>query len=299
MNHTLTVSHTHRIEPFVYTDFSINQSSWLVLNSFDGFGFTLQADPYRGRDYFSPRTEGRYFKTFASNFASVFFSSDYRRKLALDIRSSYTAYQQSSWQEQSYTIAPRWRVNNRLMFILSYQLTQRNKELGYAVFNNAGTDAISAGEATNYDASAIYYGQRNVRVTENILSAKYAFSPRLSSNLRVRHQWLTLKNTDIFTLNAAGDLDPSNFEAISTNGTSYLNSNFNTLNLDFTVRWIFTPGSELSINWKKIILNYSDTPLKNYEESFNALGNLSQLNSVSIKLLYYLDYNIAKRFLNF
>jgi len=296
-NHNLTVSHTHRIEPFVYTDFAINLSSWFVLNSFDGLGYTLETSPYRGRDYFSPRTEGRYFKTFASNFANIFFSSDYRRRLALDVRASLTTYQESPWQEQTYTIAPRWRVNNRLMFIFSYQITQRKNELGYAVFNNAGTTAIENQEAAFYDAAEIYYGKRNVRVTENILTAKYAFSPRLSTNLRVRHQWLTLKNTNVFSLANDGTLEFTNFEGKSVDGTSYLNSNFNTLNLDFTLRWIFTPGSELSVNWKKIVLNYSDTPLRTYEDSFNALGNLSQLNSVSIKLLYYLDYNKAKKFL--
>ena len=298
INQNVTLSHKHRIEPFTTTSFDINLNAWAVLKSFDGLGYTIVYQPETGKDFFSTRTENRYFKTPDYFYANAFFSSDYRRTLAIDLRAAKTNYNLQSWSKDEYTIAPRWRVNNKCLLVLSHAQIFRKNEIGYALSNNLGSSVLAENPPTNYNESAIYYGKRNVRIHENIFSAKYTFTPTLNTNFRLRHQWVTLKNKEVFELATDGSVIQTPFTGESAKGESYYNSNFNTLNLDFTLRWIFVPGSELSVNWKKIIINTSDNPLQSYADSYTALQDLQALDSVSIKVLYYLDYVRFKKLVN-
>ena len=59
-------------------------------------------------------------------------------------------------------------------------------------------------------------------------------------------------------------------------------------------RWEFAPGSELSVVWKNAIYsenkNTHVTFVKNITETFKA----TKTNSLSVKMLYYIDYNSLK-----
>ena len=62
-------------------------------------------------------------------------------------------------------------------------------------------------------------------------------------------------------------------------------------NIDLLFRWEFAPGSELSLAWKNAIYNSNkDVGVKFVENLKNTLSS-DQTNSLSLKLLYYIDYN--------
>lgn len=52
----------------------------------------------------------------------------------------------------------------------------------------------------------------------------------------------------------------------------------------------FAPGSEISIVCKNAILNQQEALMQDYFQNLNHTLRARQHNSLSIKVLYYLDY---------
>jgi hypothetical protein len=62
-------------------------------------------------------------------------------------------------------------------------------------------------------------------------------------------------------------------------------------NIDLLIRWEFSPGSELAFVWKNAIQSYfTDDFQYNYFRNLGRTLYSPSDNSLSIKLLYYLDY---------
>jgi hypothetical protein len=72
-----------------------------------------------------------------------------------------------------------------------------------------------------------------------------------------------------------------------------MNTNF--LNIDMGHTWRFAPGSELSVVWKNAIRAISYYITENSGENFRNMLDEPQSNSISIKILYYLDYQNFKK----
>jgi hypothetical protein len=65
--------------------------------------------------------------------------------------------------------------------------------------------------------------------------------------------------------------------------------NFNTFNVDMVFSWWFAPGSEVSLVWKNAIASDGTDYIPNYLGNLNQTLQSPQNNSISIKVLYYLD----------
>lgn len=112
--------------------------------------------------------------------------------------------------------------------------------------------------------------------------------------MRVRHYLGTVTYKEFFILNQAGTLDaiPDGSTAIkqyiSTNHN--FNNNYNTINVDMVYSWRFAPGSEFNIVWKNGINTYERDVINGYFKNFNSAIAAPQSNSISVKILYYIDY---------
>ena len=109
--------------------------------------------------------------------------------------------------------------------------------------------------------------------------------------MRVRHYWsgVAINDGDYFQLNDNGTLtrDPGY--------TENQNTNYNSFNIDLTFRWIFAPGSELTVAWKNAILDDEDQFTGNYFDNLRHTWKADQSNSFSVRILYYIDYNSLRR----
>jgi len=111
----------------------------------------------------------------------------------------------------------------------------------------------------------------------------------MSVNLRLRHYWSTVKYNKFYTLNVDGTLtDEYDYDVVND-----INFNYFTINLGF--RWIFAPGSELSLVWKNSIFTDSDEITNNYLDNLQKTLDSPQTNSISLRVLYYLDYLYFKK----
>ncbi|MES2417566.1 MAG: DUF5916 domain-containing protein [Bacteroidota bacterium] len=126
---------------------------------------------------------------------------------------------------------------------------------------------------------------------ENSLDAKYSFNNKMGINLGVRHYWSDRRNKDFYVLNTSGTLDPYTGPALQE-----VDRNYNVFNIDLVYVWQFTPGSELSITYKNAAESNELFYTKRYTRNFDHVLSGPQNNSLSIKVLYYIDYlNLVKK----
>jgi len=55
-------------------------------------------------------------------------------------------------------------------------------------------------------------------------------------------------------------------------------------------QWQFAPGSFMTMNWKNSIYNEGNVVINSYSRNFNNTLEAKQLNTVSLRVLYFFDY---------
>ena len=196
--------------------------------------------------FFEPRTAplGEYFVNVpASGNIGGFISSDYRKKLALDVNGGYRRFAADGERTGRYgiggAISPRYRVNNQLTFKYSAEYSQSENQIGYV---NGGTDSSQPEDVPFL--SSILLGRRRVTTITNTLTMSYVFTNRMSFNIRTRHYSSHVHYRDFSTLGHDGEETPA---AYARNRDKA----YNAFNVDAVFSWWFAPGSQVNVVWKK------------------------------------------------
>ena len=117
--------------------------------------------------------------------------------------------------------------------------------------------------------------------------------------MRIRHYWSKVNNKEIYVLNTEGNLDKIKAGNTSLNefieSNQNFNNNYNIFNIDMVYSWLFAPGSQFDIVWKNGSNINERIVESNYFHNFNHNINAPQSNSISLKILFYLDYLQLKR----
>jgi hypothetical protein len=237
-------------------------------------GLNYSIEPIITYDYYEPRIFGRFY-TYPVNYnVGGFVSSDYRKKFALDISSNYRYFQENKRYNFNLDVSPRFRASNRLSFFYTFSRNQRSDDIGYVNYN-AFNDTIT-------------FGRRDVLTVSNTLSTSYKFSSKMSLSFRMRHYWSKAVYFEYYQLGADGRLNSYDYSGNH-------NVNFNAFNIDMVFFWQFAPGSELNIVWKNAVLKRESLITDLYYDNFTGSFNSPQNNTVSIKLLYYIDYLMMRK----
>ena len=255
--------------------------------------FNVDASPLT-RDYFDPRRGpiGKYYVRKPANFGfNGNFSSDYRKKFAFDVGygGRFFAGDGDRTGRTGFDLAlgPRYRVSNQLSFVYSLSYGIRLNQIGYAGSLNPAdsTDAPLYRRFGGQDGDVLL-GRRDVTTFTNTATATYTFTNRMSFNIRLRHYVSNVHYKDFSRLHPDG---------LETQEPAYQrnrDNTFNAFNVDAVYSWWFAPGSQVSIVWKNAGASFFEantaTPL--YFDNLSNTINTPHNNSVSIKVLYYLDY---------
>lgn len=229
-------------------------------------------DPHETHDYHEPRVGERMVirpRRMGFDFNT---SSDYRKTLALDTQISYWKSESMGMDNFSLSISPRLRLSNRLFIVYEARQAFENNDIGYI--------------AHTIDESTIYMGLRDVSTLTNTVDGLLSFNANAFINLRVRHYWRWVDYSSYHTLNNDGSLSAPIAEPVYDK-----NINYNLFNIDLTYQWNFAPGSQLSIVWKNAIEVSDGNVRGQYFSNFGNLLSAKQGNSISLRILYYLDYN--------
>jgi hypothetical protein len=226
-------------------------------------------------DYYEPRVKGHYFRDPYTLEHGFWIYGDSRKPLFANIGYIHDVEPQTDQRYHSGFIYAGLRVGRHLT--LGYEVSCENhlNDRGY-VDNTDSEDTI-------------YFTRRNVETIQNVLESTYAINNKTGISLRMRHYWSGDRNKEFYQLQEDGTLKRDN------NYTGTDDENYNAFNIDLIFRWIFAPGSELTLAWKNAILDDRDVMIKNYWDNLHKTMKADQVNSFSMKILYYIDYNSLRR----
>jgi hypothetical protein len=283
------VSNNRLYSPNKFSSTEFNFNGNFGTRKFFYFGWFCGGEPFGGNDFFEPRADGRYFKYFGYYYGGSWISTDYRKKLAVDIELLYNKTLEQYRNGYAFNFSPRFRFNDHCLMIyrLNYEFIKNN--IGYAGKNGEFEDDVLLGINTLNDED-IVFGKRNEATYENILSFNYIFNNKSGVTFRARHYWSTVEYNSFYLLSESGELNSSNYKGETMIGASGHNNSFNAFNIDMVYTWVFSPGSELSIVWKDAIYNSDYILPKKYFQDLNNTVLLPQNNSISFRLLYFIDY---------
>jgi len=252
----------------------------------------FDADPTT-RDYFDPRRApiGTYYVRRPGSFGlNGNLSSDNRKKFALDVGYSARFFaadgDRTGRTGFDLSLGPRYRASNQLSFNYQVGYGVRTNQIGYAGALNGG-NPLDAPLLTAFGGPEgdVLLGRRTVRTVTNTANAAYTFTNRMSFTVRVRHYVSNVRYRDFSRLRPDGAETPVAYERNRDN-------TFNAFNVDAVYSWWFAPGSQVSIVWKDAATSFFNataaTPL--YFDNLSNTINAPHNNSVSVKVLYYLDY---------
>ena len=272
INLNFNLNYDRRLEPDYYNSFNFNFNSSYTTKSFFVFGGGFEMTPFGVNDIYEPRAEGRHVDVPAYYDPWVWISTDYRKRLALDATLDWYKYAQRGRGKLRFEFSPRFRVSDKWKLFLFTNTTLSDKEQGFV--SNDGTN--------------IYFGERDRNTVETSLESQYIFNEKMALNLAFRHYFTDVTYDKYFTLENDGSLTPN------LNYTQNHNATYNSWNIDLRFSWWFAPGSQLSLLYRNAIEGYDEVSETNFRDNFDYLFDQPQLNSFSIRISYFLDYNRMK-----
>jgi hypothetical protein len=267
-----TVNEVNTDMSFMYdcnwrTFFTIAGKHIITYRNFMTVGINWLANPIKSNDFFETRTPQRYLIYPVNYELAGWMSSDYRKVLALDAGGSYRIFLERNRSIFRYNIGPRYRASDNLFITYKWEQELKHDNIGYV---------------SNLANGNIMFGLRDLNTVTNTLTALYIFTPTMGLSLRVRHYWSEVDYREYFTLNPDGTLT-----SYAHTGNSDIS--FNAFNVDMIYTWQFLPGSELSVTWKNSILSNGSELIGSYTDDFNHIFDGPESNSISWKLIWYLD----------
>lgn len=274
-----SVSMTRLFAPNVYTGSFWSAGFVVVTRNFDAAGITCDGTFTNFKDYFEPRTWGyMYDYPFWQNFG-FWISSNYQKRIALDAGANYVYVNQKDWNEYNYYFNPRFRLSDHIFVVPGWSQGFELNSRGFAYPFGQPSESVDG----------IVFGQRNRINTTTSISLDYNITNRMNLTFRLRHYRSTLHYFQFFTLQNDGSLSPITYSGLDTDGNSAYDINYNAFTIDMQYRWVFQPGSEINFVWKNSIfasnLLYAQAYWNNMRQTFEN----GPMNSVSLKLIYWLD----------
>ena len=108
-------------------------------------------------------------------------------------------------------------------------------------------------------------------------------------SFRARHYWSKVENQRFFNLNQDGGLTP--IAGVNRN----VDFNVNYFNIDMVYTWQFALGSFVNVVWKNAIGTFDRNVGTGYFKNAGNTLEAPQLNSLSLRVIYFLDYLSIKK----
>lgn len=275
MTNYISFDYTRLYKPGAYSDFTISYEWSALLKNQTYLQMHALWRPKEQVDHFESRVAGRALNL-SKGFHNCFtYRTDSRKTLSVMIHGGFYFSNNFITDHHNYSIMaiPTFKINNRTYIEWNTRFGINNNEIGFV----------------NMIEDDIFMGERNTAIFENSISFKYMANADLSFSLRARHYWAEAIYDNYYSLLENGDLQlESGYEGNH-------DINYNALTIDATVSWNFLPGSVMSLAWKNSIYTSNKDINRSYFQNLSDLMKAPHQNSLSIKVLYYLDYHSFKK----
>lgn len=268
--------HLRRYKPDVPVNTGVGGEFFAITKERFAFGGSMDINS-EFRDYFEPRAADTYviYKPFGS--VRGFISTDYRKTFAYDVRLNFEKYYRVSQSEFNLSIEPRYRFSEKFNMIYEFEYSYQNDRSSFVSRNR----------------NNIIFGLRDQKSIENSLDGTYNFNTRQGLNLSFRHFWsiASFSENGYSQLKEQGKLRPIDYTVTANNDPD---ANFNIWNLDLSYRWRFAPGSEAVLLYRNSIFNEDKLSNLGFDESLDNLFAQPARHNLSLRVVYFIDYNRLK-----
>jgi hypothetical protein len=271
-NSNLAFEYNSLYSPRKFSDFNIQGDYRLTFTNHLYVGGGFQYRPVEKHDFFEPRVTGEVFdrpEYFGSN---IWISSDYRKPLAIDLR---TGYNKEFGKGYFYSVSPRIRIGDKMLIVYEFRYDKQMNEKGYVTHLSS-------------EDNNIIFGRRDNETYTNSLNASFIFNNKSWISMDARHYWSQIDYDKYYNLQDDGDL------SYNSSFSENRDFNYNVFTIDLMYSWNFAPGSFLKLVWKNNIHEREYIANNNfydfYENIKNTLVSQKAQNSFSVKITYYLDY---------
>ncbi len=275
LSNTLSMTYSRLYEPRTFTSLNLQHNMRMLFDT--RFHITLRTTyrPMGERDYYEPRVAGRFYRTDESVSTHLTYSSDYRRRVFVDGSLNFGRLQSAETQsEYGFKFQPTFRANDRLNLSYGIEYNEVKNDIGYV---------------SRVQSDSIFFGRRQSPTVINTYRTTYIFNNHLSLNFNLRHYWSRVNyDGQYYLLQEDGRLAPM------AHDMNIPNINYNAFTIDMLLTWHFAPGSQMTLAWKNVIDSRVDHIHKGYIENLRDILRDHQINSLSIRILYYLDYNTLR-----
>lgn len=270
-NNTLRVDYSYSYRTGKNTESYYNFSSDMLLKRLWALTFQAGFTPNENYNYFESRVKNQEYLQPKNYYVYGQIKSNSRKKLILTTGFQYGNYFDALVNNPQYEsdVILYYRQSNRLSFTYNFTHLLHEANLGYCRMDENNKPV---------------FGDRKRTTITNLFTTRYIFKVNMSIDLRVRHYWDRAQYNNYYSLAENGTLTKND------SYTEFNNFNYNIFNVDLVFNWFFAPGSNLSIVYKNNIENEGEYVYYNYRNNFSNTLNAPQTNSISLKLLYYIDY---------
>ncbi|GGI28978.1 DUF5916 domain-containing protein [Pedobacter mendelii] len=261
------MSYSRRVTPGDYQSFGVNGGSYVRFKNLWSAELDANYDAQRN-DFYEARN-GQFYKVPESFGIGLYINPN--RAKAYNFGGNIRYQEQELFKGKSYNFYffQNLRVNDKIAFGLDLNFNPNYDFVNWVT--SQGNQAIFS----KYDR----------RTVENSFDAKYTFTNLMGFTVVLRHYWSDRRNKDFFLLKPDGNL--TDYQGTSPTGTD---RNYNVFNIDLIYTWQFAPGSTLSLSYKDAAETYDTYYTQRYNKNLSGILNSPQNNSLSVKVLYYVDY---------
>jgi hypothetical protein len=276
--HYLFIKHQSLFTDNKFVNLEIEAENKFMLKNYLFLMLKIIANPYEKEDYYEARTNdlNNPLKRSKSINIGGYMSSDYRNKFALDFGTGGIVNPLYLGHEFRWRISPRYRFNDKISVVYILSVKNRYNDIGYI------DDFLNDENITEQ-----IFSLRNTYMITNVFRGNYILNNKIDLSFKLRYHLDQVQNLKFQTLNKNGYLEPTSIE--NTKETDY-NINYTTWMSDIALNWRFAPGSQLSLVWKNGVDNESSNLTNKWTDNVEESFNQAQQNSLSLKVIYYLDY---------
>ncbi len=226
-------------------------------------------------DFYEPRMAGRVFKRPERLVYGLWMESNGAKAFSTSFEGDFASFTSLASGGAELYFRNRYRFNKKLTLTMNTNLVSYYNNLGFATINGS---------------NEVIIGARIRSTVENIFNVKYNFNNKMGITFRARHYWGKVNYDRYYVLNPDGGLAPT-----TTRYDDVANYNVNYFNIDMVYTWQFALGSFVNLVWKSSSSTFDqrvgDPYFKNLDNSLAA----PQLNSLSLRVIYFLDYLSLKK----
>ena len=272
-------------QSMMFESFRFNYNLYGQFKNLWQFGLNLNAASTYN-DFYEPRVYGRVFHNKGRIGANGEWNSNEAKKLSWG--GNFFIGEGAVTKRKTFAWGLFGKIRFNSKFSVSIQANDENNT------NQPGwAETLLASGTTAMDT--VIFSRRDNRNVSTGLNIKYNFTNRMGITLSTRHSWSKVKPLQFYVLNLQGNLETPNFDYRNN-----VNQNYNYLSTDLVYTWQFAQGSFINIVWKSIGENFYRDFEKNYIDNLsNTVGkgdynNLTHFKSLSLRVIYFLDYLTAK-----